>query len=181
MNFPEEEFGLPIEGERQHGRTHLDQKPIEELRPLIEAVLALNSIHDFGWEQYTPYFNDGDVCEFGISDVWFRTTKDVNQPQDIPPALETLRKSGHITQEEYKEIASRPPRVSDDEEFSEWNYHLYSHPNISKGSYLHSVCQALGSAIGSGSFNDALEDTFGDHVKVRITKEKIIVKEYQHD
>lgn len=23
------------------------------------------------WTQYTPYFNDGDTCEFGVNDVYF--------------------------------------------------------------------------------------------------------------
>lgn len=36
-------------------------KPIFEAHPTIEAV---------GWRQYTPYFNDGDACVFGLHGAW---------------------------------------------------------------------------------------------------------------
>jgi hypothetical protein len=26
----------------------------------------------FEWKQYTPYFNDGDVCEFGVNSDWIK-------------------------------------------------------------------------------------------------------------
>lgn len=31
-----------------------------------------------GWTQYTPYFNDGDPCEFGVSDFYYTTKQGVD-------------------------------------------------------------------------------------------------------
>lgn len=31
-----------------------------------------------GWTQYTPYFNDGEACEFGVHDFYASTKEDVN-------------------------------------------------------------------------------------------------------
>ena len=44
---------------------------VEELRTefpkLFEELFAKSKLIDsFGWTQYTPYFNDGDTCEFGV-------------------------------------------------------------------------------------------------------------------
>ncbi len=36
----------------------------EETKKFFEANPEVES---FGWKQYTPYFNDGDTCEFGVS------------------------------------------------------------------------------------------------------------------
>ncbi len=70
-------LGVPVTGTiTKWGRDRVDQRPIEELRPLLEAVLTDPLIKEIGWTQYTPYFNDGDVCEFGISEPWCRTVRD---------------------------------------------------------------------------------------------------------
>lgn len=181
MSFPEKEFGLPISGDRQTGRSRTEQEGIHLLRPLIQAVLDLEYIHSFGWDQYTPYFNDGDVCEFGINTVWFRTMADVKR-KEVPEELEKLYKDGHITQEEFENITGRLPEGNEDDEFSIWEYELYyNHPSIKKGSPAYETCEALSGAVQHGRFYDALEKTFGDHARVKFTKDKITVEEYSHD
>jgi hypothetical protein len=67
-------LGIPVEGDITAGSTRVDQKPIEELQPLLQAVLDDPTIVEFGWRQYTPYFNDGEPCEFGVSGLWVRVT-----------------------------------------------------------------------------------------------------------
>lgn len=70
-------LGVPVTGtiaKRDHDQ--IDQRPIEELRPLLEAVLADPLIEEIGWTQYTPYFNDGDACEFSAGEPWCRTVRD---------------------------------------------------------------------------------------------------------
>lgn len=34
----------------------------------LDALLALPGVESVKWEQYTPYFNDGDACVFGVHD-----------------------------------------------------------------------------------------------------------------
>ena len=38
---------------------------------LFDRHPILNAIY---WTQYTPYFNDGDPCTFGVNDLFFRAT-----------------------------------------------------------------------------------------------------------
>jgi hypothetical protein len=75
-------LGVPVTGEIQRGSSRKEQRPIGELRPLLEAVLADPFIEQIGWEQYTPYFNDGDVCEFRVREPWVRTTADTHPDED---------------------------------------------------------------------------------------------------
>lgn len=62
---------IPVQGTitRSH-RQAVEQKSLEELTPLIQAVLNDPTCAEFAWNQYTPYFNDGDPCEFGIHGVF---------------------------------------------------------------------------------------------------------------
>lgn len=39
------------------------------------------------WEQYTPHFNDGEACEFGVNDFTFRTAE-TNDAMEDPDELE---------------------------------------------------------------------------------------------
>lgn len=47
---------------------------------IFEKNLNLNS---FGWTQYTPYFNDGDVCTFGVNYEWSLYINDNDVVLDI--------------------------------------------------------------------------------------------------
>lgn len=39
------------------------------------------------WRQYTPYFNDGEPCEFGVQDFWY-TSEEFASPDDCPDNIE---------------------------------------------------------------------------------------------
>lgn len=70
-------LGIPIDGDITRGDKRVEQRPLSELEPLIRAVLDDQTMHSFGWTQYTPYFNDGEPCIFGVNEPWFRTVADV--------------------------------------------------------------------------------------------------------
>lgn len=40
-------------------------------------------IASFAWTQYTPYWCDGDVCEFGVNDYFDVTTVDGDEWEDV--------------------------------------------------------------------------------------------------
>lgn len=68
-------LGLPVEGDIFES-PRVEQRPVEELAPIIQAALDDPNIVEFGWEQFTPYFNDGDPCVFSVYEAWFRTEAD---------------------------------------------------------------------------------------------------------
>lgn len=46
---------------------------VEVYKPLFEKHSNVESIR---WTQYTPYFNDGESCEFGVNDIELYSSKD---------------------------------------------------------------------------------------------------------
>ena len=40
----------------------------DALREMVKEIFdEFPKMQSFGWHQYTPYFNDGDVCEFSVN------------------------------------------------------------------------------------------------------------------
>lgn len=67
-------LGRPINGTISHygSRTLPEQWPIEQFVEKLDAVLAFDDVQAVKWHQYTPYFNDGDACEFSIHEPRIR-------------------------------------------------------------------------------------------------------------
>lgn len=166
-------LGMPVSGDITQGSSRTEQKPLEELAPLFQALVDDPTIVEFGWRQYTPYFNDGDSCEFSVYGTWVRTT-----------AEQKLEDSGT-------------------EEFSIYDLEVDYHPSLGKvnghwegewpnryfvkDSYegpdeeRYNRCQALDGALQSGAFDSVLLDTFGDHALITVRPAGIEVEEYSHD
>lgn len=150
------------------GEARVVQRPLSDLEPVLRAVLADEEIVSFGWTQYTPYFNDGDRCVFGLGEPWFRTTADDPRDEDSDEDDEdVLMLSMHPTlaPERYDRVSRQVVRVERDAETIE----------------RYARCQALGDALETGEFDDVLLDAFGDHAHVRISRSGIVVDEYRHD
>lgn len=166
--------GIKIGGDFHSGRNFVEQKPEYELGMLITSLLFDLNVVAFGWRQYTPYFNDGDPCEFGAHGLWVKTVwdKDVDEDED--------------------------DEWGDDEEYYSVDYgdgvigaHTYDN---STGTYrrmygnmnpvvarVRENAQALDAAIQSGAFDLVLLEKFGDHASIRATKEGFEVSTYDHD
>lgn len=60
-------FGKPIHGDITHyTEAEAEQHDSIELVNLLDALLKLDHVESVKWRQYTPYFNDGDPCVFGV-------------------------------------------------------------------------------------------------------------------
>jgi hypothetical protein len=160
-------LGIPVEGHIQMPDKRKPQKPLSELEPLLRAVLNDPMIMDFGWCQYTPYFNDGDPCIFRVYGFWVRTTQDVVQGE------EEDFESGDY------DIDSHPTLGT--------IHYGYSEPAVSvvyEGEHeeLFTRCNDLAQAIEGGEFYDVLLDAFGDHAHITVrNRGNIMVEEYSHD
>jgi hypothetical protein len=150
-------LGVPVDGEIvRGGRQYRDQRPMGELEEILRPLMESDGIHDFGWAQYTPYFNDGDECIFGVHGFWVRTPADViTKKKELDP--EWLRKSlSHMIEfirDEFGELSTEsqrklmdgvraldlePPSKDDDdddgdddeESFSELFGVSYGHPTL---------------------------------------------------
>lgn len=63
-----EVFGRPVKGDINHytGQLPTQADPAEFMAALDE-LLAHPKVTKVRWSQYTPYFNDGEACEFGVN------------------------------------------------------------------------------------------------------------------
>lgn len=160
-------LGIPVSGTITAGSTRVEQKPVEELAPLLQAVLDYPTIVEFGWRQYTPYFNDGDPCEFGVDGLWVKTTAEAE-----------LEEAGEADFGPWDLDVDYHPSLGKLKWNSEtYKYEEYEGPDVDRYNRI----QALARAIQSGAYENALLEAFGDHAEVTIRKSDIQVEFYSHE
>lgn len=115
---------------------------------------AVPSIKAIPWTQYTPYFNDGEPCEFGVRDMWVLSELSYSDWQEEGGSYaEEYDVVNTYCDDKYKnELTKEQKKLAND--FIK---------NISKLS------------------DDIYEDMFGDHVYVIATKDGFEIEEYSHD
>ncbi|GHJ49682.1 hypothetical protein Cs7R123_70240 [Catellatospora sp. TT07R-123] len=143
----------------------MPQRPLSELQPLLRALLDDEKIVEFGWRQYTPYFNDGDPCVFGIYGFWVRTAADddeldrdelrVAEYEDPHPSLGGHRREG-----------------------DGWSRQLGPYEGEQQERY--GRVRELGDALLADVFADVLLEAFGDHAQVTVRRTGIVVESYKH-
>lgn len=156
-------FGIPVSGDINRGEKRAEQRPVEEFAPLLQAVLDDPTIVELGWTQYTPYFNDGDPCVFGVHTSWFRTIDDA--PGADMGDLEFYVSHPTIGARRY-EWVNRERVAGAYEGTDEERYDRVA---------------SLSAALDSGAFDDALLVAFGDHAEIRVARDGIHVEFYEHE
>lgn len=177
-------LGIPIEGTIREGSTRVEQFPREDFENIVSRVLANPFFTEFGWEQFTPYFNDGEPCEFSASGLWVKTQDD---PKAIADWSARQKAEGYGTVE-----------VDWDAKDDTWGVEWGDHPTLGDEKYTngyeedskvyvghheaeYNLARELNKAIGGGHFDNVLLDLFGDHCQVKVTRAGITIDEYSHD
>lgn len=173
-------LGIPVEGDIDKGSKKTAQKPLSELEPLMRAVLADEYIDSFGWTQYTPYFNDGEPCEFGVGEPWFRTVDDVaGKGATSDDEDEDHDDSYTIGYSEHPSLGKQDYEWDNPRDWENRRKIYGPYEGDRQSSFM--VCSALTDAIDSGAFDDVLLEAFGDHARVTIRATGIVVDTYEHD
>ncbi len=110
------------------------------------------------WRQYTPYFNDGDSCEFGLGDVYFMLEGGDEESGDYDDGFID---SYHLPYTYDKEDRKKIYNNEEDTKKAEFM------DKISK--FVESIPL------------DILETLFGDHAVVTLDKGGFDVEHYDHD
>lgn len=158
-------LGILVEGDIIRSRHRVKQRPLEEFTPLVQAVLDDELVTEFGWHQYTPYFNDGDECVFHAYSLWVRTVED--------PSWDEVDDSEDLEIGCHHALSPR-----------HWNPQLGRYEDVQRDSAKQATydrCKALGDAIEGGAFDEVLLDAFGDHADITVRRSGITVGFYQHD
>ena len=122
----------------------------------------------FVWTQYTPYFNDGDTCEFGVNEVVFTNA----------PDPENIQWEEYDGDEEGVWAATNIKYVLE----SDRDYYKEDADKIrAAGGVDTESCELMSEAIGSHEMSDVMLAMFGDHVKIIATREGFDVEDYSHD
>lgn len=159
-------MGIPVEGYYNFGRSYYDQRPMEELVPYFKEAFA-KGIKAIAWRQYTPYFNDGEPCEFGVGDISYTSNPHV--------ANAWLREEDGDEDDRYDEngeiIADYVPT----------DFYSYEKPWSVK--YPHPDGFVKGDIVfpNMSEFERVLCETFGDHTTVVVTPDRVVQFEYDHD
>lgn len=110
------------------------------------------------WTQYTPYFNDGDACEFGIHELNLKLSK-----------TERLRIGEKESDVEEFDL--------DDIDF--WESDIsWSNKSLEAERYK-TIEKDLNSF--AGTLEDVFKSGFGDHAQVVCTRDGFRVDEYDHE
>ena len=119
-------------------------KEFFEQNPLVKAIV---------WTQYTPYFNDGDTCEFRVGCATF-----------------TNSDGADIRWGEYQ-----------GEDEGVWCYSDDCYSDDVPPEVNTQLCDSFDRMLQSSEMEDVMHAMFDDHVKVIATREGFEVEEYDHD
>lgn len=142
------------------------QLPREDLEQLFVNALNHPEVAEIKWKQYTPYFNDGDPCYFSADDVTFLL--DVSEDSDGDYEDGFLYASDVKIQGGDQDEWSREART--------WVKTGKTFPKHPAADDLSALTQ-----LSRGEFDNVLQELFGDHVEVAVTRQGITVDEYSHD
>jgi hypothetical protein len=107
------------------------------------------------WTQYTPYFNDGDACEFGVGDVYVSSSPDCNH-------------WGEINEDDDDDVVGTG---------ASFVYSHYQLNGLTGWDDVSAILDFMQSPVGA----EILEFSLGDHAVVKVTPNGISVEEYNHD
>jgi hypothetical protein len=152
-------FGIPIEGDIYEGRPAVEQKPFKDLKPYFDKLWE-KGVLAVSWTQYTPWFNDGDTCEFGVNEPGF-----TSNPKVVAAWLDHER--------DWEDGAG---------DFYEADIYCYEAPWSDKYPHPDGLKKEdLELPINHSEFEYAMLEKFGNHTEVVVTPTRVVQWEYSHD
>jgi len=153
----------------------LKEQAREQMQALLKHGISTvweeygDIVAEFGWDQYTPYFNDGDPCEFGRGEIYIIGTQDTD---DFYGDFRNQIKWGEAG------VFGNYSDVNKADKIRGWGDNAKRNPDYDPRyaeakDYIYGLVDALD--------NDILYDLFGDHVTVQIKPDGIETEEYCHD
>lgn len=123
------------------------------------------------WKQYTPYFNDGDTCEFSVNDPYF-TNAEGEDLHDISWGEYDGERDDIWVAESIGWMMNRRDDV----------YYKNTVALIEKSGGVNAKsCDNFSSIICSSEMRDVMLAMFGDHVEVVATAQGFDVSSFDHD
>jgi hypothetical protein len=193
----ETKIDRPIEGDIVRRRPRPEQLGAKEFLAAIDSLFAFAFVEAVGWTQYTPYFNDGEPCEFGIHEVGVKIAgvgPDLEDedayglPQGFFTTYGLFRHGDKYRNPNWHEFTFGKVRGTPEYNMATEAYQKASQLYFSDenkvfeiaGHDTKDVYETLRS-INWGQFENVMEDNFGDHAVVIATREGFEVEFFDHD
>lgn len=187
MTAPKIIAGRPITGDTSNTHKLANQRPIEELVEHLDAVLNLPGVDSVKWAQYTPGWNDGDACIFSANEPRVRVA---GIPEDDGDYGDGYLEPSGSWPEGYFDTHARRENV--------WNSvtRKYEYAPLPDGMLpadyddmgiyvngerrkdIEEALRGFGRALGSGSYDHAMIEYFGDPSEIVATLEGFEVESY---
>ena len=136
----------------------------EAVKDIFEEYPHVESL---GWNQYTPYFNDGDECVFCIDTDYIILNGVDDFDDEATPFRKEIIKKYDLPEDTY--FYSFTKQTPAHEEYLKLIAHL-----IEPRKQMREILKAVG--------DDILKNIFGDHVTVTIHRDgRVITEDYEHD
>lgn len=178
--------GVRIEGERGHTRYHraYTPQPIEDLYPYFTEAFD-KGIKAATWHQYTPYFNDGEPCEFSVYDLSVTNNEEVaeqwldgNFYEDRLVEVDAKTYNDEYWAMKNSRYSYFPYEIVEDKHYKRYEEGAYDY--IPSSDHPDGITD-VNIPVGLLEFEDALRSTFGDHTQVVVTPERVVQFDYEHE
>lgn len=152
-----------------------EKSAAKDIMSLLKVLMSENPLLvGMRWNQYTPSFNDGDACEFGVHGPEFKFAESVNPQEsndvDDEDEEETESDALWVDGGEYGDI---------DDEWFDKKSDILNHREIA--ALKKTVKEASRVFDQLAAMEDELQRTFGDGQQITVTAEGVEVDDYYHD
>jgi len=156
----------------------------ESLQEIFDNNPDFNS---FAWTQYTPYFNDGDSCDFSAHTdyIYINDEEEETSFYDVETDLKELKKKDKVIkslQKEIEELIKQGKKEEDNWEIKHNKDRIekLNNLNIEEVEKRYNFMKDIEDLMKNMD-QDVLETMFGDHVKVVVTRDGAETERYDHD
>lgn len=139
-----------------------------------EVFLKHPIINAISWTQYSPYFNDGDECVFGVNEFHVKVL--VENITDELLRKEILR--NHEDEDEEDDYVDAMERLTPDS----WYVKSGERPvrELTQEDKV-LIADVMELQRNCDMVSDIMRAVFGNHVQVTVTKDGFDIQEYDHD
>lgn len=166
----------------------IEQKTAKDFQDALEELFK-HEVYAIAWTQYTPHFNDGDVCIFGVNvgaNVLLTSAlpddEEYLDPDDAERLLYNMLWDDSYLQDTTIEGFDEQYLCVTSSSSTTWDYESreWKETGLVDPPAWHAA-QVLVNDLQSGAYNDVLLENFGDHASVIATRNEFIVRAWEHD
>lgn len=167
-------------------KANLKKKAKENFNALAKEIFEeFPVVEQFSWTQYTPYWCDGDICEFEANVESLSINKDDDEDEDEDDGF-MLSEAAKATASDIAKWRTEAANYEDDSYGNYLRKKIELAENKDKAKTLLKAQQGIATILKklkNTSFEefDIFEQLFGDHCRVTVNRKGVKISSYEHD